>query len=465
MESTLSPGIRDTICAVSTPPGVGGIAVIRVSGPEAFRAVDKIRKGARLASSSSHTAHLGDIIDPEDNSILDQAVATLYKGPNSYTGDDTVEISIHGSQYIQKRLLRILIDHCGIRLAEPGEFTMRAFSSGKLSLTQAEAVADIIASDSKAAHRIATTQFSGKTHERLSQLRDNLTRLAALLELELDFSEEDVVFADRNVLTENAEEIKREISALLGSFTAGKAIKEGIPVAITGATNAGKSSLLNLIVDDDRAIVSDIHGTTRDTIEVPVSIGDYRFRFIDTAGLRETDDTIEKLGINRSKNAVASSFITLLVMDSTSVHAKEDILKARDSISKLMPSDNRLIIILNKSDKHALLPEIYEGIENTISLSALTGTGFDTLRKMLLDIAGTTASSDELMITNERHRIQLQEALDSIERVIAGLRSRISTDLIAFDLRTTIHHLSLLTGDITTDDLLSHVFSHFCIGK
>lgn len=468
MESALTHN-RDTICAVSTAPGSGGIAVIRVSGPTAIEGVERIWKGAKLSGALSHTVHLGTLTDPADGSNLDQAVAAVYRSPNSFTGDDVVELSVHGSPYVQRRLLRILIDHCGIRAANPGEFTMRAFSSGKLSLTQAEAVADIIASDSKAAHRIATTQFSGKTHTRLTQLREDLTSLAALLELELDFSEEDVEFADRRLLIDKTLQVKEEISRLLNSFQTGKAIKEGVPVAIAGATNAGKSSLLNQLLDDDRAIVSDIHGTTRDTIEATAEIEDYLFRFIDTAGLRATDDLIERLGIERSHNAVANATVTLLVIDSSEVDSEERIAGEEAKIRQMMNPAGRLVTLLNKTDIAAEKP-IYpmdgekEGVIR-LPISAQTGAGIEELRSTLVKIMAESHNSSDIIITNERHRRQLQEALESITLVEKALRDGLSADLIAIDIRATIHHLSLLTGDITTSDLLTHIFSRFCIGK
>ncbi len=470
MEHALTTQPNDTICAVSTPPGSGGIAVIRISGKDAVSSISGIWRGTDLTKVPSHTLHLGHIIDPEDNyNVLDEAVAAIFRAHRSYTGDETIELSIHGSKYIQRRLIRILTEHCGIRLAEPGEFTMRAFSSGRLSLTQAEAVADIIAASSKAAHRIATTQFSGKTHFRLMELRKNITQLAALLELELDFSEEDVTFADRKNLLTQAELIRSEITRLLKSFDAGKAIKEGIPVALTGPTNAGKSSLLNRLIDDDRAIVSDIHGTTRDTIEETAIVGDYLFRFIDTAGLRETDDKIEQLGIQRSREAVGSAHITLLVLDAATSNDSTVISSHIQRTREIMPAGSIILVLLNKSDlvntKYLILPGLQDLDAPVLPISAKKGDGIDTLLTHLCEIAAEQDSPTDIMITNERHRRHLRDALDSINTVIDGLQINLTTDLIAIDLRQTIHHLALLTGDITTPDILTHIFSHFCIGK
>lgn len=464
MEPTLIEEKRDTICAISTPPGTGGVAMIRISGPEALAITSEIWKGADLLSVPSHTLHLGKIIDTTDSSLLDQAVAAIYHAPNSFTGDDVVELNVHGSPYIQKRLIRLLIEH-GARLALPGEFTRRAFASGKLNLTQAEAVADVIAAQSRAAHRIAASQFTGSIHRRLNCLREQLTELAALLELELDFSEEDVEFADRSRLKHTVTEIEKEIRHLYKTFDSGNAIKNGISVAIAGATNAGKSSLLNCILDDDRAIVSNIHGTTRDTIEETIELGDYTFRFIDTAGLRNTDDSIEQLGIERSLKAITAARIILYVVDSTT-YQKDYIKQHLDEILHVSTSDSHIILVYNKTD-------LLEGnnsiaVESNISsicISAATGFGIDALKQQLILIARQDDSPEDIMITNERHRRELQSALESIAAVNNGLESGLSTDLIAIDLRDTLRHLSQLTGAVTTPDILTHIFSHFCVGK
>jgi tRNA modification GTPase len=301
------------ICAISTAPGVGGIAVARVSGPEAINIVDKIWHGKKLADVASHTAHLGNIDDRSGNT-LDQAVATVFRAPASFTGEDVVEISVHGSTYIQAELIATLVA-AGARLAEPGEFTRRAFTAGKMDLAQAEAIADLIASQSRAAHRVAMSQMRGGVSKRLAQLRDQLIELASLLELELDFSEEDVEFASRTRLIDIAQQIYAEVTRLHKSFDAGSAIKNGIPIAIVGDTNAGKSSLLNALVGDERAIVSNIHGTTRDIVEDTVTIGNNLFRLMDTAGLRDTTDPVEQIGIERSHRAMQKASITLLVTD------------------------------------------------------------------------------------------------------------------------------------------------------
>ena len=457
---------NDTICAVSTAPGVGGIAVIRVSGPRAIETIDRHWSGRQLSSVQSHTAHLGTINDT-DGQPLDQCVATVFRAPHSFTGDDVVELSVHGSRWVQRCLLDLLTES-GCRLAEPGEFTRRAFISGKMDLAEAEAVADVIASNSRAAHRIAVNQMRGGFSRRLASLREQLLELTSLLELELDFSEEDVEFASRQRLIDIAREIQREVTRLHQSFTAGAAIKDGIPVAIVGATNAGKSSLLNAILGDDRAIVSDIHGTTRDTIEETIELGDYQFRFIDTAGLRDTSDEIERIGIQRSRQAIDRARIVIFVTDSTlpidideiseTTHANDDC------------NDNRHIILaLNKSDLPDSRTEASPiGLEfNTVHLSAKTGAGIDTLRDTLIRCADTEAGNadEDILVTNARHAQALGNAARSIARVTDGLTTGLPGDLIAQDLRETLTHLGEITGDISTTDILTTIFSRFCVGK
>lgn len=461
----------DTICAISTPHGVGGIAVARVSGPEAIEIADRIWKGKRLPDAESHTAHLGTIVN-QAGEMVDQAVATVFRNPRSFTGEDVVEISVHGSRFIQRELLRLLIE-AGARMAEPGEFTRRAFLSGKMDLAEAEAVADMIASDSRAAHRIAVSQLRGDYSKKISLLREKLIDLASLLELELDFSEEEVEFASRKRLREIASEIYTEITRLHDSFAAGRAIKEGIPVAIVGATNAGKSSLLNALLGDERAIVSDIHGTTRDTIEETISLGDYMFRFIDTAGIRHTTDEIERIGIERSLAAAARARIVILVIDpsapvdETMIHEIMRSTRERDELPA------HLIAVINKTDLNATKAgESAERIKSltaseALLISAREGMGIETLAEALVAAAEReNGSADEgLLVTNERHARAFADARESILRVIEALDCNLSGDLIALDLRQTIHHLSSITGDIPTSTLLSTIFSRFCIGK
>lgn len=446
----------DTICAISTPPGIGGIAVARVAGSRAIEITDTLWHGKPLAATPAYTARVGTITEP-DGTTLDQAVATVYRAPHSFTGDDIVEIAVHGSRYVQRRLIALLSE-AGCRVADPGEFTRRAFMAGKLDLAQAEAVADVIASSSRAAHRIAISQLNGTFSRRLADLRQQLIDLAALLELELDFSEEDVEFASRTRLVTLATTLQTEIRRLLDSYNGGRAIKEGIPVAIVGPANVGKSSLLNRLLDDDRAIVSDIPGTTRDTVEETLHIGDYLFRFIDTAGIRATDDPVEQLGITRSLHARARARILLSLSTTPPSSAPWP------EQSEGSPSAPITIHIINKTDLTPATP-IPAG---AIGISAKTGAGIDHLRTLLTDAARQlTASTDgeSDIITNARHAQALADAAESTARVIDGLTSGLAPDLVAQDLRQTIAHLGSITGAVTSTDILTTIFSRFCIGK
>ena len=459
----------DTICAISTPPGVGGIAVARISGPDAFEITDRIWKGRKLSQCPSHTAHLGTIQNP-DGSILDQAVATIFRAPGSFTGDNVVELSVHGSRFVQRELLRILTA-AGCRLASPGEFTRRAFIAGKMDLAEAEAVAAVIASDSRAAHRIAISQMRGSYSDKLASMRQRLVDLAALLELELDFSEEDVEFASREKLLEIASQVHDEVQQLARSFSAGKAIKDGIPVAIAGHTNAGKSSLLNALLDDERAIVSDIHGTTRDTIEETLELGDYLFRFIDTAGLRQTTDTIEKQGIERTRQMIDRASIILLVIDPSET-PDPDLIRHINHSAAEREHPASIIAVVNKSDIHDpqtaidALSRLLPGSPQ-VTISAKNHDGIDTLCDTLTTIADReNGNADEgILVTNQRHADALNAAADSSQRTIDALHAGLSGDLIALDLRETIHHLATITSEITSTEILTTIFSRFCIGK
>ena len=503
-----------TICAISTPAGVGGIAVARVSGPQAIETVDRLWRGKTLASCESHTAHLGHIIDPDrSGESLDQAVATIFRSPNSFTGEDVVEVSVHGSRFVQAELIRLLCRN-GARMAEPGEFTRRVFAAGKLDLAQAEAVADVIAANSRAALRIANRQMRGAFSQRLAALRQQLTDLSALLELELDFSEEDVEFASRDHLRELARQILAEIERLRSSFAAGTAIKDGIPVAIAGPTNAGKSSLLNALLNDDRAIVSDIHGTTRDTVEDTLTIGDHLFRIIDTAGIRDTSDTVELAGIQRSRQAIARAAVIIAVIDATTEpratyrttpgSGKPHPAPSSDLITEIrsIAPDTPLIIARNKTDllannEKTTLRRLGDssgdnpsngkqgggnhdggnhGNTSTgltiLGISAKTGQGLDALRGILTRAADNltgTATADAILITNQRHYDALTAATAPLSRLLAALAhtSPLSSpiDLMAMDLREALSHLASITGAITTPDILSTIFARFCIGK
>lgn len=461
----------DTICAISTPAGVGGIAVARVSGKDAIAIVDRVWQGKLLEQAATHTAHLGTIID-EKGLAIDQAVATVFRGPRSFTGENVVEISVHGSRWVQRELINLLV-RTGCRIADAGEFTRRAFANGRMDLAEAEAVADVIASSSRAAHRIAMSQMRGDFSRKLTHLHDQLLDLASLLELELDFSEEEVEFASREKLLDIAREIHAIVTRLASTFATGAAIKDGIPVAIVGETNAGKSTLLNQLLHEDRAIVSDIHGTTRDTIEDTIEIGDTLFRFIDTAGLRVTTDTIEALGIQRTLQKITDARIVLWVIDATA--GTDAISRAAEQILPKLTDEQQLVIAINKTDHPdadisattALLDSITaQAAAITVNISARQGHNIDSLENALVKASGTDQiPEDQIMVTNARHYQALTLAADSIARAIDALTAGISGDFIAQDIRETLHHLGEITGNITSQDILTTIFSRFCIGK
>ena len=448
----------DTICAICTPAGTGALAVIRISGQNAFHIADSIWKGRPLSNADSHTAHLGYIIDPDSGETLDQALATVFRAPATFTGDNVVEFSIHGSRWIQRQLIGLLLRK-GCRMALPGEFTRRAFAAGKMDLSEAEAVADVIAASSAAAHRLAINQMRGDYSRRLNSLRDELIRLASPLELELDFSEEDVEFANRSELLNIAGKLHDELVQLTNSFSSGRAIKDGVPVTILGPTNAGKSSLLNTLLGDDRAIVSDIHGTTRDIVEDTIEIGPYLIRFKDTAGLRDTSDSIETIGISRSINAANTSRIVLYIIDPTQPYP----------VLQQHYGDAETIYVINKIDiaTPQQLQNARSSFPDAIEISASNGTNIDSLRTAILNTIanGTSTDSDTMIVTNARHAAAFREAADTIAAVIAGLENEQTPDLITEDLRLTIHHLSSITGEITTPQILQSIFENFCIGK
>lgn len=461
--------MNETICAISTAPGIGGIAVIRVSGTNAFSICDQLfqakHEGKKLCTQKAYTLLYGTF--SHNGEVIDEVMAAVFRSPHSFTGEDTVEISCHGSIYIQQQILQSLIQQ-GCRLAKPGEFTQRAFMNGKMDLSQAEAVADLIASTSSGQHRLAMNQMRGGFSSELKALREKLVYITSLMELELDFADhEELEFADRKELKDIAALIEQTMSKLAHSFKAGNAIKNGIPVAIIGETNAGKSTLLNLLLNEDKAIVSDIHGTTRDVIEDTVNINGIMFRFIDTAGIRETHDTIEALGIERSFQAINRADIVLWVIDHT--EAEKQIAALSDKVLPLCEG-KKLLLIFNKSDLKTSSATIgLSGFpENTqvVSLSAKYKEGLDNLQALLAEAAHLPAlSSNDIIVTNVRHYEALTNALDAIHRVQEGLSTELPADLISQDLRECIFYLSDIIGEVTTDEVLGNIFKNFCIGK
>ena len=463
--------LDDTICAISTAPGVGGIAVIRVSGNDAILITSRCWKGANIAEMKSHTAHFGRIID-KNGDILDEVVLTLFRNPRSFTGEDVIEIACHGSSWIQQQIVNTLIE-CGCRTAIGGEFTRRAYTNGRLDLSQAEAIADLIASSSRASHRIALNQMRGAFSNELSALREKLLEFVSLIELELDFTEEDVEFADRSRLLDLATLIKNKIDSLAGSFAVGNAIKNGIPCAIVGETNAGKSTLLNHLLRDDRALVSDIHGTTRDVIEDTITLGGTLFRFIDTAGIRNTDDTIESMGIERTFKKLNEAQIVLWVIDANTPFEKITELSQRilaDSEGKTLITVVNKIDTLNDARQQAIASFMNNivGTQGTVAfISAKNSIGMDTLERTLVPCAAMpdTDNANEVIVTNSRHYEALLHAGEAITRAIDGLQLGNSGDFVSQDIRECMHYLGEITGEITTDQILGSIFTRFCIGK
>jgi len=451
---------QDTICALTTPNGIGAIGMIRLSGSNSLDIVSSVFSKS-LKDATSHTSHFGTISD-NSGELIDEVLATVFEHGKSFTGEESVEISCHGSSFILQKVLAVLLEN-GCRLANPGEFTQRAFLNGKMDLSQAEAVADLIASQSKSAHNIAMKQMRGGFSSELRNLREKLIHFASLVELELDFAEEDVEFADRKELNELVNEVLAYIQKLAKSFELGNAIKNGIPVAIVGQPNAGKSTLLNAIVNEERAIVSDIAGTTRDTIEEKVIIEGVDFRFVDTAGLRETEDTIEKLGVERALKQVDQSAVYLYIFDASKLsidQLKEDLKQFPNSVSQ--------ILVANKTD---LLSEGQElklksSDLEMVFISAKKKESLEKLRSRLLKTINIEAlNSDDTIVSNARHYDALVKAFDALKKTKEGLKTGITADFIAMDIRQAMFELGTITGDISTDDLLGNIFSKFCIGK
>ena len=481
---------EDTICAPATVPGTGAISVIRVSGPKALQIADKVincKKGT-ISESAGYTIKFGTVLD-EAGTMIDEVLVSIFRGPYSYTGENSVEISCHASSFIVSSLMDLLYA-AGARAAEPGEFTQRAFLNGKMDLAQAEAVADVIASQNAAAHRIAFKQMKGGFSSELKAMRSELLELVSLMELELDFSEEEVEFADRSRLDNLLEQLIAHISRLIDSFRLGNAIKNGVPVAIAGATNTGKSTLLNALLGEDRAIVSDVHGTTRDTIEETLNIDGVLFRFIDTAGLRETDEVVEKIGIERTFKKISEASVVLGMVDLT-----RDFESTCETISEIIDKvdfqSQKLVFLLNKTDlcevnKNVnVLNYIVSSLDNKgirsdfietatesdseaqiIGISAKTGSGIESLRAILgLSQRDLLTDSDTTLVTNQRHVQALSDSRTSLLRVREGLSFGLPTDLAAQDIREAIYHLGSIVGEISTDEVLGNIFRNFCIGK
>jgi len=451
----------DTICALATAPG-GALGIIRVSGPRAFDAVSAI-SSVRCSAVTSNTVHFTHLVESDATSqhqtTIDEALVTVFRAPHSYTGEDSVEISCHGSRYILNKVLELLVQH-GCRMANPGEYTMRAYLNGKMDLSQAEAVADLIASTNQATHQMAMSQLRGNFSSRLAQLREQLLKLTSLLELELDFSDhEDLEFADRSELFLLAKNIDNHITTLAKSFETGQALKQGIPVAIVGKTNVGKSTLLNRLLKDDRAIVSDIHGTTRDTIEDTININGITFRFIDTAGIRQTTDKVEQIGIERTYAAIDKAHIVIWMTDEEP--SQEELNKI-----ELLSRNKQLIIVRNKIDKAENSPFTIVKIP-LIEISAKHGTHLANLEQAIFEAADIPALSEtDVIVTNARHYDVLTRAHDHLQHVIDGLQTQLSGDLLSEDLRQTLDTLSEITGgQITPNEVLGNIFKKFCVGK
>lgn len=459
---------NDTICALATANGVGALGIIRVSGNEALSVVQKSFPGKNLAKQKSHTIHYGYFMDGEE--AIDEVMLSIFLAPKSFTTENSVEIAFHGSPHIGKRILETLIKN-GARMAKAGEFTLRAFINGRIDLSQAEAIADVIASENEASRKVAISQLKGGITHEISFLRTDLLNFVSLIELELDFAEEDVEFADRSALNQLLDKITLKLHSLIESFQYGNAIKNGTAVAIIGKPNAGKSTLLNALLKEERAIVSNIAGTTRDTIEEVLHIKGHAFRLIDTAGLRETMDEIEAIGVKKAREKVANANILVYLADAGTADFSEDI----EMIQSLLREDLKLIICATKIDE--VIPTQYEKAEDTfrqtithefdfIKISAIENQNIQDLKNELSSyVEQLKASENNVVITNQRHFEALQKSLDAVEKVKEAITFRISTELLAYELRNALEHLGEISGEVTNDEVLGNIFSKFCIGK
>jgi tRNA modification GTPase len=476
----IPPERHETICAIATPPGMGAIAVIRLSGPEALPVCESVfmpkKNGLKISKVPTHTIHFGTIMNGKE--LLDEVLVSVFRSPHSYTGEDAVEISCHGSSYIQQKIVELLIGK-GARLARPGEFTLRAFLNGRFDLSQAEAVADLIAASSRSAHDLALQQMRGGFSKKISGLRARLLDFVSLIELELDFSQEDVEFADRAALVKLLNEIKSEIVHLVSSFSYGNVLKTGIPVAIIGKPNVGKSTLLNAILNEERAIVSEIPGTTRDTIEDTIVIHNYAFRFIDTAGLRHSTDRIESEGIERTYEKIRQAKVVLYVFDVRDAEGIEHRAGGHGGMeawkhgsgeagkTTVKVEENKFILIANKSDlleeTPSHLKELLE--QHCIFISAKRKENINIILERLVEVVGRMEIRDNAIVSNVRHYEALNGVLQSVDAVLAGLTAGLSGDLLTIDLRTALYHLGEITGEITTNEILGNIFGRFCIGK